>query len=275
MTIHVKHGSSILAALALGCAGAGEESLHELGSAEQLGEHTAAFTASFTNTFQLGTQTNASKLQCDRVSLGQTCVIPGGRFLTWCVDSATSEFSAAQRTTIREVFSEFGEGLGNVGWTLLEVDPFDDGVCRNFTNIKVSEGVVSGTLSNNIDGYSDVTFSSPTDLTEGFGGDAPPVGQYQRYRQCFGTIDMVDINNKGASADEDRNILRHAAGHAVLACTGFGTQTSAATPFFARRALMPDETGLPLTVGQQCIASTFEPNNNTDFSLTFSNCSTD
>jgi hypothetical protein len=272
-----RHWCHALACSVMGCAGADQRPVDELANPDVLGPKESALSASFTNTYQFGTQTNAAKFQCDRFSLGQTCTIPGRvAFATWCIDSG-SEFTDAQRNVIRGVLLEFFEVLSNVDWWpsgILEVAPDPDGVCRNLTDFRVSRGTVNGTLSNNIDGYSDVIYGTLVDLSEGVAGE-DPAGNYQDHTGCFMTIDIVDIVNKGASSDEDRNILRHAAGHAMLACTGFGTQSGDPSPFFARRALMPDESGLPLTSGQQCIASTYDFTDNGDFSLTFSNCATD
>jgi hypothetical protein len=274
-----KHWFGALTSAVLGCASADERAELDPTNDDMLGQNEAAYSASFTNTYQFGAQTNAAKFQCDRVSAGQTCMIPNGnQSATWCVD-AGGQFTEAQRSIIREVVSEFDEVLSNVGWYqggpgVAELPPAADGICRDQTNWFFRRGDVSGALSNNIDGYSNVVHASITDLSDGgFGED--PAGNYQRFGQCVATIDMADILNKGANADEERNLLRHATGHTLLACTGFGTQSSAPSPFFARRALMLDESGLPLTVGQQCVASTYDATNNGDFSLTFSNCTTD
>lgn len=226
----------------------------------ELAETSQAFSARVTNNFQFGTQTGSAHLQCNRSSSGQVCSIP--KFKTLEVARAAS-FSDPEKVIIGLIRNEFDNALSS--WSIVEADTSVP-QAPNTVRLTLSQAACSGTLSNNIEGYSCITLSNITSLTEGE-VDLEPVGNYQTHTSCNGLIDSVDIANKGANDEQDNKLTRHAVAHAILTCMGLGSRTdSGANTFYSRRTLQLSSFLSTLTAGEDCRAESFSTTNNGDFS---------
>jgi hypothetical protein len=226
----------------------------------ELGETTQAYSARVTNNFQFGTQTGSPHLQCNRSSSGQVCSVP--KFKTLEVARSTA-FSDVEKVAIGLIRTDFRNALSS--WSIVEADTAVP-PAPNTVRLTLTQGTCAGTLQNDIDGYSCITLSGITSLSEGV-GDVDPVGNYQTHTNCTGVIDSVDINNKGANDDQDNKIRRHAVAHAIETCLGLGSRTDAgANGFYSRRSLQLSSFLSPLTAGEDCRAESFSATNNGDFS---------
>ncbi len=249
----------LLGLLAFSC-GAQDDGFEE----QDLGTIEQEYRAELSPSFQMGANTSTAHLRCNRSSAGQICSIPQFKIIE--VFSPSGQFTAAQQTLIDGVTTAIDVTTNfDIHKTTVTTPPFGK------VRLSLLNSAVSGSLSSNIEGYSGVQYTSPTNLTENqFKGFGAPnvVGSYQDHGACVVNIDVADILNKGANATEDDRLFKHAVGHAILVCAGLGSRSDAgANSVYSRRSIQLAANLSATTLGERCVLDSYTLNNNTDFSL--------
>ncbi|MEO8177382.1 MAG: hypothetical protein ABI895_00990 [Deltaproteobacteria bacterium] len=266
-----------LAALALTTSACGAspeedaEALHTYGTAQQ-----AYLVGLRGGTVQFGTKTDSTGLMCTTTTPSQTCAIPSKKdirvFLS--TPSGSGAATAAQIQVVRSKLFAWNNALagqGRVGWTFSETSSSTDPLITHFVNVVggSSTGSCAGSGGTNIEQYA--CLSGPTvSLSE----DSGVVGNYVARTQTNISVDIQNIQSKGANATEDDNLARHAVFNVMHKSVGIGSIDPGSERCAARSL---DGVGLgtacTVTVNEACILTTFgELSDTTSFGFNGTTC---
>lgn len=235
----------------------------------EIGQLAQGMSAKASTNYQFGVSTAFARLQLGRTNSLQVGSVPSTRNVTFFIDSA--DFGAPGTDFNDEIFTYVDQLADSLApeWTFFEQFSATPTPTWHFRRASCSGG--SGSTS--IASFSCInTDDLGVNVVEGPG----VVGSYRIHSLCAPDIDMADIFNRGLTAGEELRLLRHATGHASLACLGLGGRTDSAASAFASRMLV-DVNFSPavISTGERCRAKSFASGNNAIMSLTTPQCSGD
>ncbi len=268
---------SLLGIFAIACAGTdsattevADSGVEQVDASGQLGTAKQAYHSRVSGLYQHGTQTGSALRACDRSTTGQTCSVPKFKNFEICLGNT---FSATEKSRMLEM----AQGIDSrSNFTFSYPSDCSAAPLAGKMRLIIDPGVVSGSLSSNIQGYATVQLGSPSNLTEGVAG-ADPVGNFQTHGFCLAKIDLVDIYAKGANSTEDTRLLKHAGASVILKCQGNGSrQDVAAVPAYSRESIvLGSNLTVYMTDGEKCRADAYDTTANGDFSNTGAVCPTE
>lgn len=247
--------------LAIACGAPIDNEDLELGTAEQ------GMSAKASPNYQFGVTSGDQRVQCNRTNVLQTCSVPATRNFTFFIDPGG--FGPPDTGFNDEIFKYVDQLRAELSpeWTFTEV--FSDS--PEPTMVFNNSPCTGPSTSNSISAFSCLGLDTEsTSVTEGSG----VVGQYRVHSDCNINIDMDDINQRGVNLLQELRLLRHAAGHATLACIGLGGRFDSGANNFASRMTV-DVNFSPATIssGEKCRAKSFATSNQSVFNLATPACS--
>jgi hypothetical protein len=251
--------------LAIAC-GAPDFEPEDQGQGQDLGTAEQGMSAKASQNFQFGVASGDARFQCDRTNTLQVCSVPSTRNFTFFIDPAGfGPPGSGFNDEIYKYVDQLADQLAPE-WTFTEVFSATPEPTMIFNNSPCSGASSSVSIAAfSCMGLDNLTSS----VTEGSG----IVGSYRVHSDCNINIDMDDINQRGETTIEELRLLRHATGHATLACIGLGGRTDSGANAFASRMLV-DVNFSPATIstGERCRAKSFSSGNNSVFNLITPSC---
>lgn len=240
-----------------------------IGDQEELGTVEQSMSAKVSTNYQFGVSTAFNRLQCERSNPLQVCLVPSTRNATFFIDPV--DFGPPGTDFNDEIFKYVDQLATSLApeWTLTEQFSATPTPTWHYRRASCS-GPSSSTSISSFGCIS--TDDLGINVAEGSG----VVGSYRIFEHCAPDIDMADIFNRGLTTGEELRLLRHATGHATLACIGLGGRTDSGANAFASRMLV-DVNFSPavISTGERCRAKSFVSTNNTVMNLTTPQCAGD